>query len=291
MPKTRLCAVLIIAMLAPKPFAAAQSTQACEPSAIALRIDESGAVVVPVSINGGVPVPFLLDTGSTHSVVSRALVDRLALDFVAKTSVLTSTGREWRPVVRLDQTTIAGAKSDGLLASVVPSAQLDEIALGIDGIIGQDFLFGLNYTLDYRRKRLVWSDGSTADGTRLPLLAQGGRYVVQVMAPGDNAPLFLVPDSGASGFVMFERDGRTRVPLDGAPERSSVHSVAGRQDVRMMVLREVRLGDATVRHQRVAVLQRAASDALEGDGLLPLHLFSSVSFNARGGYLLLRGIP
>ena len=57
--------------------------------------------------------------------------------------MLTSTGREWRPVVNLDQTTIGGAQSEGLLASVTPSAQLDVVARGIEGVIGQDFLFGL----------------------------------------------------------------------------------------------------------------------------------------------------
>src|SRR5687767_6290736 len=179
-------------------FAIITATPAfADPARIAVRIDDSGAVIVPVHINGRGPFEFLVDTGSSHSAVSRSLADELALRFIARTSVLTSTGREWRPVVNLDQTTIGGAESEGLLASVAPATQLDGITRGIDGIIGQDFLFGLNYTLDYRTKRLVWTDGgSDTNGARLPLVAQGGRYLVQVTSEHGGQPVLLVPDSG-----------------------------------------------------------------------------------------------
>ena len=127
---------------------------AAETSWVPLSIDESGAVVVPVGLNGRGPFLFLLDTGSSHSVMSRSLVDHLRLKPVASTTVLTSTGRDERLVVKLDLTVIGSKRSEDLLASVVSSAQLTAIAYGVDGIIGQDFLFGFHYTLDYRRRRL-----------------------------------------------------------------------------------------------------------------------------------------
>ena len=261
-------------------------------SEIAVRIDESGAVVVPVTINGRGPFPFLLDTGSSHSVVSRSLAEQLALRFVAKTSVLTSTGREWRPVVTLDETMIGVARSEGLLATVTPSAQLDVIARGIEGIIGQDFLFGLNYTLDYRRKRFTWNDGrSDAGGTRVPLVAQGGRYLVQVTSARQRAARVARPGFGCVGLCgLRARTAERSSPSNAAAGMTAVHSLSGGQIVRTMMLRELRLGDLTLKEQPVAVVTRDASDAVEGDGVLPLHLFASVSFNARDGYLLLRGV-
>ena len=253
----------------------------------AVRIDETGAVVVPVSINGRGPFQFLLDTGSSHSVVSRSLADHLRLRFVARTSVLTSTGREWRPVVNLDQTTIGGAQSEGLLASVTPSAQLDDVARGIDGVIGQDFLFGLNYTLDYRRKRLVWSDEITCRRARLPLVAQGGRYLVRIARPGTigRCCSFLIP-------ARWIRDVRAQralpLALESGAGMTSVRSLSGGQFVRTLMIPELRLGSMTVRNQPVAVVARDPNDVMEGDGLLPLHLFASVSFNAREQCLVLR---
>jgi len=54
-----------------------------------------------------------------------------------------------------------------------------------------------------------------------------------------------------------------------------------------MLLRKLKLGAVTVRNQAVAVVARNPVDVLEGDGLLPLHLFSMVTFNADQKYIAL----
>ena len=56
-----------------------------------------------------------------------------------------------------------------------------------------------------------------------------------------------------------------------------------------MMLRTLRLGTLTLKDYPVAVVPRDPDDAVEGDGLLPLHLFASVTFNARESYLIVRG--
>jgi hypothetical protein len=256
---------------------------------VPLSIDANGAVVVAIEINNRGPFLFLLDTGSSHSVVGRTLAGHLGLRPVARTAVLTSTGRELRPVVRLDLTTMGTARSEGLLASLVPSEQLAALRRGIEGIIGQDFLFDVNYTLDYRRRRLTWNDERAfEDGVRLPLVARGGRYLVKVETAVDRASMLLVPDSGSNGLVMFARAGGTRLQLEPVAELAALHSLSAGQDARVMVLRELKLGEVILRNQRVAVVAREADDLVEGDGLLPLHLFDSVSFNARERHLTIR---
>jgi predicted aspartyl protease len=264
------------------------SIATADSSWVPLSIDASGAIVVPVHINGRGPFRFLLDTGSSHSVMSRALADGLNLEFIARTPVTTTTGREMRPVVKLDQTAIGTVRFDGLLVSVADSAQLAAIRQNIEGIIGQDFLFTFNYTLDYRRRRLSWTDDDARDGaTRLPLVAEQGRYLVRLGSNG-SLPVLLVPDSGSNGFVLYARDGRTALPLEPASAVLSVHSLSGRQDARAMILRELKLGDLTMKDQPVALVSRDSGNRLEGDGLLPLHVFDSVSFNARDKQLTIR---
>ena len=54
------------------------------------------------------------------------------------------------------------------------------------------------------------------------------------------------------------------------------------------MMRELRIGDVIVRNQPVAVIARDDGDLLDGDGVLPLHLFASVSFNAREQCLVVR---
>jgi hypothetical protein len=100
--------------------------------------------------------------------------------------------------------------------------------------------------------------------------------------------LLLVPDSGTSGFVMYARDGRTSLPLEQLDGRLTMRSLAGGQTVRTMMLRELILGGETLRNQRVALVERGPIDPSEGDGLLPLHIFASVSFNARERYITIR---
>ncbi|HEV3215352.1 MAG TPA: aspartyl protease family protein [Vicinamibacterales bacterium] len=102
------------------------------------------------------------------------------------------------------------------------------------------------------------------------------------------AALRLVPDSGAEGFVIFERDGRTAIALQLAEAATGVISLNGRTDARAAVLRELHVGDATIKGQRAVILERDRADLAEGDGLLPLHVFASVSFNSRERYFVAR---
>lgn len=69
---------------------------------------------------------------------------------------------------------------------------------------------------------------------------------------------------------------------------TALHRLSGWQSARTLLLRELRLGSLTMRDQRVAVVRRDQDDVMEGDGLLPLRLFASVSVNAREQCLVLR---
>lgn len=260
-------------------------------ASVPISVDAEGAVSVPVVINGSASFRFALDTGTTRTVVSDRVVDRLALAAVAKTLTATPAGDEWRPVVRLDSIAIGDAQSaNPLLASVTPSARLRQLAPDIDGIIGQDFLFGLNYTLDYASKRLHWSapvswTGGTA---RLPLVAREGRYLVALPPGRDGRSALLVPDSGANTLVLFERGGRTVVPAEPVSLTLAVDTLSGTRAVKSSVVRDLRLGDLTLRNLLAAIIPRQEEDALAPDGLLPLHLFASVTFDARERCLILR---
>jgi hypothetical protein len=256
------------------------------PDEIVLLVRPSGAVRVPVEINGQGPLSFLLDTGSSHSTVSSELVDRLALPVIAKARVKTPAGVQLQLVVRLERMAIGNASVGGMLPSVVSLAELRNLEPGIDGVIGQDFLKDFDYTIDYRRKRLRWTAQRGDERERLPLICAGGRSLVQLPGRGRGAPLLMVPDSGAEGFVIFERRGRTELQLDGPGQLREVSALGMRRIARSAVLRELQVGAATLRDQPAVVVVGGGSGPLEPDGLLPLHSFSTVSFNNSEGYML-----
>ena len=95
--------------------------------------------------------------------------------------------------------------------------------------------------------------------------------------------------SGDHSANMFCGNGRTKLALEGDARKAVVHSLSGGQLVHTRMMRELRLGGLTLKDQLVAVVRRDPGDVDEGDGVLPLHLFASVTFNAREQSLVLRG--
>ena len=253
---------------------------------IRFDVDAAGQIRVQAFVNGQGPFVFALDTGSNVSSVGAGVAERLALPVVAKTDLKTSAGRKTQIVVRLDRLAVGSAARNALLATVIEKAQLEAVGSGLDGVIGQDLLLGFNYTLDYRNRRLDWGRTEQDGGARLALVRRNGRVLVEL--PQADRVLRFVPDSGAESFVIFERRGQAPLPLAETGRSARLVSVAGLRDVRVMVLRWLRVGDAMVENQPALVVARDEPDAPEGDGLLPLHLFTSVSFNNTEGYVVVR---
>jgi predicted aspartyl protease len=261
---------------------------AVTPEEVALSVRRSGALLASVVIDGHGPFTFLLDTGSSHTVVGSELAERLALPAVAQARVLTTAGAQMGLVVRVGRLSIGGASVENLMPSVVSIAGLRQIEKGVDGVIGLDFLSAFNYTVDYRRKRLRFTAEHEDEQVRMPLVRAGERSLVQL--PGDvgRGPVLMVPDSGSEGFVLFERNGRTAVTVDYGDQLVGVSGLASRRTGRAAMLRELNVGGVTLRNQPAVVLEREGPGTVEGDGLMPLHQFSSVSFNNSEGYMVVR---
>jgi predicted aspartyl protease len=232
--------------------------------AVPLEIDAEGGIVVEVSVNGSGPYRFLLDTGTSRSIVSDALAGELGAPVVAKSEVVTNAGSEMRLVVSLASLSIAAARVEHVLAPVLPEARLQAIGTGVRGVLGQDFLSAFNYTLDYRHARLTWDEPLTCGGPdAVRLTPADGRFVMTV-EQASGAALRLVPDSGTDAPVLFQ------------PQRP--------RQVRSRI-RELRIGSIAWKDVAAVNVERTDPDA---DGLLPLHRFSTVSFAADGGCLVAR---
>jgi predicted aspartyl protease len=231
--------------------------------AVPLDIDGRGTILLDVVVNGSGPYRFLLDTGTSRSIVSDRLARELEAPVVAKTEIVSNAGTELRLVVSLASVAVAGKRVDRVLAPVLPDARLGEIAPGVRGVLGQDFLSTFNYTLDYRRARLTWDEVLTCGPDAVRLVAADGRFVMTVDVEAGGR-LRLVPDSGADAPILFQ------------PER---------QPGTTSRLGAVRVGGAALRNLAALHVHRRDPAA---DGLLPLHHFSSVSFAAGGACLVAR---
>jgi hypothetical protein len=251
---------------------------------------KDGAVIVPVTVDGTVTLNFLLDTGAAGSTVVETVADRLGLVPAARSLVTTPTSREWLPVVKVGRLTVGAASVDGLLATTVPHSAVEALLGHIDGILGQDFLSRFNYTLDYRNHRVHWDpETGTLDEpfARLGLAWVDGRFLVE-LPQNDGALVRLVPDSGSDVMVVFVRPGRPTLPMEGGSTRAELRGFGSQRGVQIRMLRGLTIGATTLKNRPAAVVERLEPNAPDYDGLLPLHMFASVSFNSLSRYLIVR---
>jgi hypothetical protein len=157
----------------------------------------------------------------------------------------------------------------------------------VQGVIGQDVLGVLRYTIDYGERQIVWHDDAAtvpAHATVLELESQDDRFVARV--PQDRRVLRLVPDTGAETLVLFQHRGSMPPSASVANESVELIGLAGRRDARRAVVRAFRVG-STLLMDVAAVIVESDCDATPLDGLLPLHLFARVTFNGPEHQLLI----
>jgi len=247
---------------------------------VPLSIDRHGSIQVGVEVNGAGPFPFLLDTGAARSIISADLARQLSAPAVGRSEIVTSAGSEIGMVVRLASVALASSRVGDLLAPVVDQEQLSQLAPGVRGLLGQDFLSAFNYTLDYRRGRLTWEPQvSCTEDAAVRLAKAEGRFVMGARDErGDDWR--LVPDSGAEIAVLFRAPS---APSEGEAGVTSL--VSGMRRVARVTLPALRIGRAQMRDVAAVVAER---DDTGADGLLPLHTFASVTFAAGGSCIVPR---
>jgi predicted aspartyl protease len=244
------------------------------------------AIVVPVMVSGKGPFRFLLDTGSSRTVVGPALIGRVQPASVARTRMMTPVGHVIRPVVDLNVS--LGDDAPGkVAATVVSRAELVASGVTVDGIIGQDVLSSRVYTIDYVRRRIFWDAGAQChSGERLPLELIDGVALLTVAQPQDHVePMRLIADTGSDGLVLFERRGR-RLPDLTPMDVALLRTVSGSQLARRVRLERFHVGSIVLREQPAMVLTDHHRGEFVADGLLPLHLFSRVTVNGPERYLV-----
>jgi predicted aspartyl protease len=278
---------LMACLLLPCGAAPAASTPA------AFHLTPQGAIVVPVVVNGARPVPFILDTGSNTSVVSDDLASALGAPVVARTTMASAGGQRDALVARIEHLEMGGVRAHDLSMAIVPRDALDLPGLttinGLraQGIIGQDVLSRLRYTIDYRKRHIVWHDAGAPvprRATVLDLQLQEDRFLV--VLPQSRGVLRLVPDSGAETLVLFHEDGRGQPDVipSGAPV--GLTGLAGTRKAQPAIVRTLHIGSA-VRTNMAALVVESEHASPSVDGLLPLHIFARVTFDGPGRQLLI----
>jgi hypothetical protein len=252
---------------------------------IAVRVVAGRLLIVPVTVDGTGPYPFLLDTGATCSLVDEELADRLRLPLGGKVQHESAVASASAHLVH-GTLTLGGVRREGAIIR----ARLDALA-DLDpaprGVVGQDLLRLGNWWLDYRGRSLVEDAEGAFDAADLgePLLVHwhDGRPAIDALLP-DQSRLRLVLDSAASSPVLFRPPGR-----DGGRERVAsgvLTTVDGPTAVALFSVGPLRAGRASIPRVEAAFLGATATPRAE-DGLLPTGLFQGIYFDNRAGSVVL----
>jgi predicted aspartyl protease len=242
--------------------------------------------VVAVRVNGAGPFPFILDTGSTHSSIGSELVRTLGAPAVAKTTVSSSLGQHVRPVVNLEKLEVGPLAALQVLATEVSDDSLGN-KKEVRGVLGQDVLSSLVYTLDFTARRVEWNAGvrpTSSHASTLRLRNAQGRFLVEL--PQNDSTLWLVPDSGAETLVLYERPNVPLPSLRHTGRLARLSTVTDQQAVETVRMNCLTVGDANLSDVPAVLVKHDEDDASLGDGLLPLAMFNRVTFDGPGRVLI-----
>jgi predicted aspartyl protease len=158
----------------------------------------NGRPGVMVAINGYGPFPFLVDTATSHTVLSPALRDRLKIPAAAGPafSVVTAAGSVQSHFHLVNEIAAAGVIVERVNAIVIDLPP----SLGAMGIIGADFLWHFTVDLDLQRRAITLYPEKTIlqppGFRRIDGVVNSAGFIV---VPGriDNVVTSFVYDSGA----------------------------------------------------------------------------------------------
>jgi len=242
---------------------------------------EGTAWVVSVSINGEGPYRFLLDTGTSTTVVGAGLAARLHLELGQK-----SEARAADQVVEVREAVAGEVRLGTMILRQVPVVVLPLPRFDgqnrIDGVIGLDLFVQAPYLIDLRHRCLdpAADLSSLRGGTPLEAEVGGGRIVLQAHG-ADSRDLRFTLDSGASMLVLMSSRARALVAASGVIELTTA---SGRQRAPAGIVEVLAFG--TLRLRDLPAVLLPASTARHEDGLFPIALFSTVFVDPRSNLVL-----
>jgi predicted aspartyl protease len=195
------------ALAAPRTEAPPASVSVSAPYAETPLVEDSGRILVRVSIAGQDSLVFILDTAAGGGVISPETRDLLGLDSASAQAVqvMGATGPTTLNRMRLPPVTVAGETVDGLSAVVTDMARFRRSpGPPYAGILGADFLRHFDVEIDVPGGRLrLWRHREGAApptppraSANLANLAQAAGFVIFDVEVGDISARAVL-DSGA----------------------------------------------------------------------------------------------
>ena len=255
-----------------------------------------GLIVARATANGERPVRILVDTGARRTIVDATLAKELKLvpgeeirAYGAGGAIDTRLAKGFR---------LAGLAEDLEVVELPLDGIAKEIGTPIDAILGQDVLATRVVQIDVAAGKLTFGTRPAAvfgADTVIPLRLRAGRpfLLATVVGPqGGTADAELLLDTGSDTTVELAQTYTDEMSLRTRPDPlgRSITGIGGSVSVRVVDLREIRIGGHAVPVGDVRVFLPPANAASDGDGRLGGGFLSrfKTTIDGPGGKLVLR---
>ncbi|HEY7184187.1 MAG TPA: aspartyl protease family protein [Blastocatellia bacterium] len=250
---------------------------------------------ITLTVNGGVPLRFVVDTGASLSVISDTVAGRLGIKPVARGGSARAVGGNGSfPIVYglLDSITIGEAKIEAVpvyIRTIHSSPDMPEIEKA-DGYIGLSVLANYGVTLDYQARQMTLDRapireepvkpdaakpadassivGDPVNGFEVPIRStSGGLASAETQLPNLKRPLNFIIDTGATTTVIskatVQRHQLEALKIKG--ETIRVIGAAGVEDgVELLGLSTLTVNGLRKNNSRAAILNLEAVNETSG---------------------------
>jgi hypothetical protein len=266
-------------------------------SSIHFKVVADAKLVVPVKVNGAGPFDFVLDTGTSETIIDSDLAAQLLLPVTGSRIIMGLRKSSILLTGHADSLEVAEATVKDLDLSVVQLSGLKSRYSKGRGILGEDFLRNFDLLLDNRHHLLQMEQGTgpmaaALTGEHVPL-SQGSyqgeptpnllMLIVKVPELATR-PLTVLLDSGAFAPILFWSAYREPQSL-----RAEGHREVFLAGTDRCWMDERRVGALSVGNMflgNVMVMVSALCGIADMDGLLPTSIFQSVYISHSGGYAI-----
>lgn len=257
---------------------------------IKFRLRDGYLIVVQTMVNGTGPFSFLLDTGSTRTVIDPELARQLQAPAIGDVSLTTVLHIRQDKLVQLEDVRLGKASVLGPTAIVDKLARQKMLAPGIRGILGEDFLSNFDFLIDFKERSLRFGEAPPAgERCRFETIGQyhGSPTTNRLLIATEFMDVIagkmqLQLDTGAKMPELFPSSNHS---FSYQPRGASIATSSGSNESTLYSNITIRIGTTLVRG--VDVVQSRRAMVFDAVGLLPASIFHRIYISHSGGFVVL----
>jgi predicted aspartyl protease len=244
-------------------------SEAQERVEVSFQLIDGWAMVLDGTLGGLHHQKMLIDTGAVPSAISIRVAKRLRLlGSVQELSLMNRSIEVER--VRVPEVQLGVIAVEALDMVAMDLGRIEQaLATRIDAVVGLDLLARRNFSLDYRRKKLVFdTDTDAAGAIAFQMKHEAGGIYILIPLESGGEELQMLLDTGTKDLMLFQRR------LGGSMKHLHIHvqdfnlNAGGNDSVAEVEMQSVNVGPMSRHKQKAYVWTTPGRNLRNFDGLL-----------------------